>query len=76
MRVAPDAISRARELLGAELGLDAVRPDGEDPGWLTVAATPDRAAGLNRLLVTSGVDVAGLESGSDLEHLFLSLTEH
>lgn len=76
LRVAPEAIARARELLAAELGGDAVRADDEDPGWLTVAAAPDRSASLNRLLVTSGVDVAGLESGSDLEHLFLSLTEH
>jgi hypothetical protein len=30
---------------------------------------------LNRALVGAGVDVSGLEVGSDLESLFLSLTE-
>jgi ABC-2 type transport system ATP-binding protein len=76
MHVGPEAVARASELLVAELGPDAVQPDAGDPGWVTVAAAPDRAASLNRLLVTAGVDVGGLESGSDLEHLFLSLTEH
>ena len=76
LRVDPDALPRAAELLAAELGGDAVQPDGADPGWLTVAAASDRAAALNRQLVTAGVDVSGIESGSDLEHLFLSLTEH
>ena len=76
MRVGADAVPRASALLAAELGPEAVRPDAEDPGWVTVAAAPERAASLNRLLVTAGVDVGGLESGSDLEHLFLSLTEH
>ena len=76
LRVDPDALPRAAELLAAELGGDAVQPDGADPGWLTVAAASDRAAALNRRLVTAGVDVSGIESGSDLEHLFLSLTEH
>ena len=76
VRVDPGALTRASELLGAELGRDAIQPDADDPGWLTVAAAPERAADLNRLLVTAGVDVGGLASGSDLEHLFLSLTEH
>ena len=76
LRVDPDALPRAAELLAAELGGDAVQSDGADPGWLTVAAASDRAAALNRRLVTAGVDVSGIESGSDLEHLFLSLTEH
>jgi hypothetical protein len=40
-----------------------------------MAAAPARAAELNRALVGAGVDVSGLEVGSDLEGLFLSLTE-
>jgi hypothetical protein len=64
------------EILEASVGSDAVKRDGRGPGWLLVAAPPDRAAVLNRVLVASDIDVSGLEVGSDLEDLFLSLTEH
>jgi hypothetical protein len=50
--------------------------DGLSQGWLTVRANPDRAPEVNRALVAAGVDVFRLESGSDLERIFLSLTEH
>jgi ABC-2 type transport system ATP-binding protein len=73
IRVDPDAVPRAAELL-AHLGAE-VHPNGTGPGWLSVAAAPSRAAELNRALVGAGIDVAGLEVGSDLEGLFLSLTE-
>jgi ABC-2 type transport system ATP-binding protein len=73
IRVEPDAVPRALEELG-RLAAEP-RPDGQDPGWIAVAAAPDRAAELNRALVVVGVDVSGLEVGSDLEALFLSLTE-
>ena len=53
----------------------AVDADGEAPGWLRVAAHPDRAPELNRALVAAGVDVHRLEAGSDLERIFLSLTQ-
>jgi hypothetical protein len=66
-------VPRAAEALG-RFGVD-VRPDGQGPGWIAVAAAPAQAAELNRALVTAGVDVSGLEAGSDLEALFLSLTE-
>jgi ABC-2 type transport system ATP-binding protein len=73
IRVAPDDVDRAAALLA---GLaPGVHPNGLGPGWLTAAAGPDRAAELNRALVTAGVAVSGLETGSDLEALFLSLTE-
>jgi ABC-2 type transport system ATP-binding protein len=69
----PDEVPRAAEVLR---GLAAeVHPDDRGPGWISVAAAPARAAELNRALVTAGVDVSGLEVGSDLEALFLSLTE-
>ncbi len=73
IRVAPDDVPRATEVLGRVA--PGVHPDGLGPGWLTVAAAPDRAAELNATLVAAGVPVSGLESGSDLEGLFLSLTE-
>jgi ABC-2 type transport system ATP-binding protein len=42
--------------------------------WLHVQATPDRAAEVNRVLAGAGIYASGLESGSDLENLFLELT--
>jgi ABC-2 type transport system ATP-binding protein len=73
IQVAPDSVPRATELL-QHVATD-VHPDGHGPGWLSIAAAPARAAELNRVLVGAGVDVSGLEIGSDLESLFLSLTE-
>ena len=46
---------------------------GED-GWLSVHIPPDRAAEVNRTLAGAGIYAAGLETGSDLESLFLELT--
>jgi ABC-2 type transport system ATP-binding protein len=73
IHVDPDAVPHAVEALG-RLAVDA-RPDDQDPGWITVAASSARAAEFNRALVTAEVDVSGLEVGSDLETLFLSLTK-
>jgi ABC-2 type transport system ATP-binding protein len=73
IRVAPDDLGRATDVLAAVA--PGAHVNGAGPGWLTVAAAPDRAAELNRTLVTAGVPVFGLEAGSDLESLFLSLTE-
>jgi ABC-2 type transport system ATP-binding protein len=73
LHVEPGEVPRAAELL-ARVATD-VHADGHGPGWLSVAAPPARAAELNRALVGAGVDVSGLEVGSDLESLFLSLTE-
>ena len=47
-------------------------PDNE--GWLSVRVDPGRAAEVNRALATAGIFASGLETGSDLESLFLSLT--
>jgi ABC-2 type transport system ATP-binding protein len=73
IHVAPGDAAHAADLLRPVAG--DVRTNGRGPGWLTVAAPPDQAGGLNRTLVTAGIDVTGLEAGSDLEDLFLSLTE-
>ena len=73
IHVAPDSVARAAELL-RHVAPD-IHPNGRGPGWLSIAAAPTRAAELNRVLVGAGVAVSGLEVGSDLESLFLSLTE-
>ena len=43
-------------------------------GWLSVRVEPDRAAEVNRALATAGIYASRLETGSDLESLFLELT--
>jgi ABC-2 type transport system ATP-binding protein len=73
IQVAPEDVDRAMTLLGPLAS--GVHANGRGPGWLTAAAAPDRAAELNRALVAAGIAVSGLEPGSDLEALFLSLTE-
>ena len=82
VRVQPDEIERAVAAL-APLGV-AARVDGSDDGrpsgpaneagWLVVPIEPARAAEINRTLAAAGIYASGLESGSDLESLFLELT--
>src|SRR6185295_1042557 len=42
--------------------------------WLTIHVEPSRAAEVNRTLAEAGIFASGLESGTDLEMLFLELT--
>ncbi len=58
--------------LGAPL---SARPAGE-PGTarIDVRITPARAAEINRVLALAGIYASGIDSGSDLESIFLSLT--
>ena len=57
-------------------GSDAGRPAGpaSEVGWLEVPIEPSRASEVNRILAAAGIYASGLESGSDLESLFLELT--
>jgi hypothetical protein len=75
VRVLEDGVRRATEILEAAFGAVSRGRDGRSNGWLDVRVAPDRVADVNRALVTEGVSVVGLEVGSDLEELFLSLTE-
>jgi ABC-type multidrug transport system, ATPase component len=74
VRVAP------AELAAATGVLDGLLPDAEkskavgDDGWLSLRIEPDRAAEVNRALATAGIYASGLETGNDLESLFLELT--
>jgi len=57
-------------------GLAPVDADGgdTDEAWLTVHVEASRAAEVNRALAQAGIYASGLESGTDLEMLFLELT--
>jgi ABC-2 type transport system ATP-binding protein len=68
----------AADQVGAAVAVLATMPDAEpvadDEGWITVRGEPDRAATINRALAERGIYASGLEAGSSLEAIFLSLT--
>jgi ABC-2 type transport system ATP-binding protein len=75
VRVRPDEVAGALAALaatGAPVEPDVI--DGEQTGRVTVRVPAERAADVNRLLAEAGIYAAGLESTSDLESVFLSLT--
>jgi len=87
VRVARDEAAAARAALEGLAAVDAVDPvssgaaeaagdgdRGEGDRWLAVHVPPGRAAEVNRLLAQAGIFASGLESGTDLELLFLELT--
>jgi ABC-2 type transport system ATP-binding protein len=73
VRVTPGEIEPATTVL-TQLAPDGVTPGVGQEGWLSVRVEPDRAAEINRALASAGIYASGLETGSDLESLFLSLT--
>jgi ABC-2 type transport system ATP-binding protein len=74
VRVAPDQVGPARTVLATLVpDADIKAVPGED-GWLALRIDPTRAAEVNRALAATGIYAAGLETGNDLESLFLELT--
>lgn len=73
VRVAEGEVEAATAVLRGFAPEKPVTP-GATNGWLSVHVEPDRAADVNRALVGAGIYASGLETGSDLETLFLSLT--
>ncbi len=74
VRVAPEEVAAAATALAGLVPSDHVMASSAEPGWLTVQIAPDRTAEVNRTLANASIYAAGLESGNDLEELFLSLT--
>ena len=84
VRVASGEVGRATEVLADLAARDghAGRVDagavtevaGEGSAWLSVRLGADRASELNRALAAGGIWASGIETGSDLEQLFLELT--
>ena len=74
VRVAAGEVEAATSVLGQLAPDHGVSPVAGEDGWLSVHVEPDRAAEVNRVLATAGIYASGLETGSDLESLFLSLT--
>jgi len=74
VRVAPASTAAAQAALAAIAPSTVNAADDGDDVWLSVHTEPNRAADVNRTLAESGIYASGLESGSDLEALFLELT--
>jgi hypothetical protein len=75
VRVAPEQLAAAAAELAVLVQPDHIVPSTAEPGWLTVQIAPDRTAEVNRTLANAAIYASGLESGNDLEELFLSLTQ-
>jgi ABC-2 type transport system ATP-binding protein len=78
VRVAASQAAAARaslERLGrVDVAAGAALGDGAADQWLLVHVQPGRAAEANRVLAEAGIYASGIESGTDLELLFLELT--
>jgi ABC-2 type transport system ATP-binding protein len=73
VRVTFDEVPAAMGIL-EQLAPEGVTRTTEDGGSLSVRVEPDRAADVNRALASAGIFASRIETGSDLESLFLSLT--
>jgi ABC-2 type transport system ATP-binding protein len=75
VRVEPVELSRATEVLERVAGPGSTRPLAEaEAGWLELRFDQERAAELNRALAEAGIFASRIESGTDLESIFLELT--
>jgi ABC-2 type transport system ATP-binding protein len=74
VRVPMPDLDRAIAIVAAMVGADHVTPQADDPGWIAVRMPTDRIGEINRTLAGAGIWAIGLESGNDLEMLFLELT--
>ena len=74
VRVAPEELESATRVLHGLVGDGGVAPVAGEAGWLSIRIDPERASDVNRALAMAGVYASGLETGSDLESLFLALT--
>jgi ABC-2 type transport system ATP-binding protein len=73
VRVPQASVPAAREVMERVATVDAGAIADED-AWLAVHVEPNRAGEVNRLLAEAGIYASGIESGTDLEDLFLELT--
>jgi ABC-2 type transport system ATP-binding protein len=74
VRVRPDLMEAAIKTLTPIAPAEHFTETDRDEGWLAVHLAADRAEEVNRTLAGSGIYASGLESGNDLEMLFLELT--
>ncbi len=73
VRVPREQALAARGILERVARTESGPSTDADP-WLAVHVEPNRAGEINRTLAESGIYASGIESGTDLEELFLELT--
>jgi ABC-type multidrug transport system ATPase subunit len=74
VRVRPDLADPAIRTLAPLAHAEKMAESERASGWLAVHVAADRAEDVNRTLAGAGIYASGLESGTDLEALFLQLT--
>jgi ABC-2 type transport system ATP-binding protein len=74
VRVRPDLVDGAVKTLAPLATAERLTETDRDEGWLAVRISADRAEEVNKTLAGAGIYASGLESGTDLEMLFLELT--
>ncbi len=74
VRVRPADVPRAAGILAGFAAPELVRVSDSDVGWIEVHINTDRSEGLNAVLAQAGVFASQIEFGTDLEELFLRLT--
>ena len=74
VRVRPNLVDAAIKTLASFAPAERLTETDRDEGWLAVRAEADCAEEVNQMLAGAGIFASGLESGSDLEMLFLELT--
>jgi ABC-2 type transport system ATP-binding protein len=74
VRVRPNLVEAAIKTLETLAPAERLTETDRDEGWLAVRVAGDRAEDVNQKLAGAGIYASGLESGNDLEMLFLELT--
>jgi len=74
VRVQPNQVDAAVATLAPLFAAERLTETDREEGWLTVHIAPDRAEEVSQKLAGAGIYVSGMESGTDLEMLFLELT--
>jgi ABC-type multidrug transport system ATPase subunit len=75
VRVAPSEIEEAGGVLARLAGAAHVASEDPASGWLAARMPATRSSEVNRALAQAGIYASALEAGSDLESLFLQLTQ-
>jgi ABC-2 type transport system ATP-binding protein len=74
-RVAPSEVDGAVAAAGSLAGAENVSSETDaDGAWVNVRVAPSRAAEINKVLASAGIYASRLSAGTDLESLFLELT--
>jgi ABC-2 type transport system ATP-binding protein len=74
VRVRPELVDAAIESLKPLAPAQRLTETDREDGWLSVRIGTDHAEDVNQTLAGAGIYASGLESGTDLEMLFLELT--